>query len=202
MITIYIDGLCEPVNPGGVATYSFVVFRNGEKIYQEARVVGSGEGMSNNVAEYAALVSALKWLAKKGWQDEEIKFFSDSQLLVNQMSGLWECHGGYYEKTRLEALELLNDFPRVEFKWIPREENAIADELSRRAYEEWCVLNRQPVKYHDQREKTSVPTDRGCWVCKWGRVTGPHIGCFYGGKYHGWIQKKEAWRGCRNFESR
>ena len=32
MITIYFDGLCRPRNPGGVATYGYVIYRDGGKV--------------------------------------------------------------------------------------------------------------------------------------------------------------------------
>jgi len=32
VIVVYVDGLCEPVNPGGVACYGYVVYRDGERV--------------------------------------------------------------------------------------------------------------------------------------------------------------------------
>ena len=44
MITIYFDGLCRPRNPGGVATYGYVVYKDGKKVKSGSGVVGSGAG--------------------------------------------------------------------------------------------------------------------------------------------------------------
>jgi len=67
---------------------------------------------------------------------------SDSKMLVNQMSGEWKVtkkafrnrdESSYVDKY-LEAKELAGKFADLTFKWIPREQNAEADELSRIAY--------------------------------------------------------------------
>ncbi len=56
LMVVNIDGLCEPVNPGGIATYGYVIRdESGSLIAKKSGVVGKGAGMSNNVAEYAAL---------------------------------------------------------------------------------------------------------------------------------------------------
>lgn len=143
MILVYIDGLCEPVNPNGVATYGFTIYRNGKTIVREYGVVGEGEGMSNNLGEYAALCEALKALIKLNLTGEEVVVKSDSKLLVNQMNGVWKCHGGYYVSKYIEAKELVKSFKSIKFIWIPREDNSEADSLSRRAYEEYLRSHKQ-----------------------------------------------------------
>lgn len=137
MISVYIDGLCEPVNPNGIATYGFAVYENGKSIVQKYGVVGEGEGMSNNVSEYAALCEALKQLISLHLDNEEIVIKSDSKLLVNQMNGLWKCHEGYYISKYDKAKELVKLFRNVHFNWIRREKNKEADSLSRKAYMEY-----------------------------------------------------------------
>ena len=78
MITIYFDGLCRPKNPGGVATYGYLIYRDGEKIKRGYGVVGSGPGMTNNVAEYSALKQAAEWVSQN-IPDNEIVIKGDSQ---------------------------------------------------------------------------------------------------------------------------
>jgi len=133
---VYIDGLTEPVNPGGITTYAFVVYHEGRKVYEERKFVGSGRGFSNNVGEYSALFAAMKWLIAKGYvSDVEIR--SDSKLLVYQMRGEWEAKKGLYIETYKKAKELLPSFKNITFRWVPRDENQEADRLSRLAYREY-----------------------------------------------------------------
>ena len=131
----YVDGLCEPVNPGGTATYGYVI-RNeaGRVIARKSGVVGKGPEMSNNVAEYAALCEALIFLINEKMARLPIEIRSDSRLLVNQMKGEWKFHKGLYAQKYRDAKALATQFDRVKFRWIPREENKEADALSREAY--------------------------------------------------------------------
>jgi ribonuclease HI len=139
---VYVDGLCEPKNPGGTATYGFAVYSNNRKLVAEAGVTGAGPSMSNNVAEYSALCEALKWLGKHDLQHENVIVKSDSRLLVNQMSGRWKTRRGFYLNKFLEARKLASAFLKISFFWVPREENTEADELSRRAYQEYLKAKR------------------------------------------------------------
>jgi len=90
--------------------------------------------MSNNVAEYAALCEALRFLENRNMTQSLIEVRRDSRLLVNQMAGEWKFHKGLYEQKYLEAKELVKNFGKISFKWVPREKNEEADALSREAY--------------------------------------------------------------------
>jgi ribonuclease HI len=136
MIKVYIDGLCEPMNPGGVATYGLIIYKDGSIIQKDKGVVGEGPGMSNNVAEYTALCKALSWLTPR-YPKESITVLSDSRLVVNQMSDQWKARKGLYLEYYKKALKLKESFPKLVLKWVPREENAEADELTRAAYEQY-----------------------------------------------------------------
>jgi len=151
VIEVYIDGLCEPRNPGGVAAYGFVVLRDGEKLYEEGKVIGSGPTMSNNVAEYSALVASMRWLMDRQLAKEEIVFKTDSKLVARQMSGRWAVHGGLYVGKYAEAKRLAREFSNARFVWIPREQNSEADGLSRKAYEEWCLSQGIQPRYGRRR---------------------------------------------------
>src|SRR2546426_8959068 len=136
MIVVHIDGLCGPVNPGGKATFGYVIRDDsGSILTSKSGVVGKGPAMSNNVAEYAALCEALEFLLQKNLEDLPIEVRSDSRLVVYQMSEKWKFHGGLYAEKHNEAERLAAEFNRLSFKWIPREENEEADGLSREAYE-------------------------------------------------------------------
>jgi ribonuclease HI len=153
-VVVYVDGLCEPRNPFGVVAYGLVVYKDGARLHQEAEVIGEGAGMSNNVGEYSALVRALEWLTDQGLRGEEILVKSDSQLLVNQMTGLWDCHGGFYVGKYLEARRLASRFGKLGFQWVPREENGEADALSMEAYEGYCRDRGVEPKYRRRRLAT------------------------------------------------
>ena len=150
MIEVYVDGLCEPKNPGGTGTCGFAIFEDGKEIGAGATVIGSGPKISNNVAEYRALKSALERLIELGRRDEEIIVRSDSRLVVNQMSGNWNANAGLYIGSYLAALELAKKFRHISYEWIPRGLNQGADGLSREAYEAWCLSRGVKPIYHKE----------------------------------------------------
>jgi ribonuclease HI len=42
MIQVFCDGLCEPRNPGGVATWGYVIYRGGQRLASDSDVIGQG----------------------------------------------------------------------------------------------------------------------------------------------------------------
>jgi ribonuclease HI len=133
MITVYFDGLCYPKNPGGVAAYGYLIYRDGELIHKGFGAVGEGRGMTNNVAEYEGLKAALQWINDNGI-DEKIVIKGDSQLVIKQIKGDWQVKSGTSKRYVPEIKELMGGRD-LSFVWIPREENENADKLSRIAYE-------------------------------------------------------------------
>jgi ribonuclease HI len=132
MISIYFDGLCRPRNPGGVATYGYVIYQDGKKVKSESGVIGSGAGMTNNVAEYSALKRAVEWVSRNS-VDDEIIIKGDSQLVIYQMNGTWQIKSETSKKFIPEIRKLLEG-RKTRFIWIPREQNTEADLLSNVAY--------------------------------------------------------------------
>ena len=135
MLEVYLDGSCEPINPGGTASYGLVVYRGKARLLAKSAIVGSGDKMSNNVAEYAGLIAFFEWADNQ--PPEEVTIKSDSQLLVMQMSGKWRAKQGLYLPYYRRAMSYLINHTQLagrklyQFRWIPREENWEADRLSR-----------------------------------------------------------------------
>ena len=100
-----------------------------EVLVEEGHDIGDA---SNNEAEYTAVVMALYHANRLG--AKAIQVYSDSKLVVNQLSGEWRVHENhlrcYYDEIMDEAQNL--DF---NISWIPRRENKQADALSRGAVE-------------------------------------------------------------------
>ncbi len=135
-VVVNFDGACEPARGGGIATYGFTV-RGGGLLHEDhgLAVPPFHERATNNVAEYVAAICALEWLVKSGYEGEVV-LEGDSQLVIRQMNGEYEVRaehlGPYHERLR----QLASRFRRVEYRWVPREENARADELSKMAIDQ------------------------------------------------------------------
>jgi ribonuclease HI len=136
-VTIHFDGSCEPTNPGGVATWGWIISADGKTILARSGVACSGgKHSTNNVAEYHALGTALKELDMLQWSGT-LEIYGDSMLVVNQVNGKWNCNADHLRKLRDRCQDLLKKIcpDGFELKWIPREQNEKADALSREAYE-------------------------------------------------------------------
>jgi ribonuclease HI len=60
--------------------------------------------------------------------------YGDSQLVINQLNGKWDVNGGIYLPYYRLAAQLLQPLkPRVTLQWILRDQNILADALSKSA---------------------------------------------------------------------
>jgi ribonuclease HI len=134
-VEVHFDGACEPPRGGGVATFGFVV--SGAGLYHEdcgLAVRPHVPHATNNVAEYVAAIRALEWLRGEGYRGRVV-MYGDSQLVVRQMNGAYRVRKEHLKAYHERLEQLAKEFARVEFEWVPREENQPADALSKRALE-------------------------------------------------------------------
>ena len=137
MLKVYFDGLCEPVNPGGVATWGFVVFKANRIIFKDCGLAGIPfrKSTTNNLAEYTALLKAASWCVQQ--KAKSVKFYGDSMLVVNQVNGIYRVKSENMAPLYLKVMETLKGIKNYSVEWIPREKNTVADELTKAAYEDF-----------------------------------------------------------------
>jgi ribonuclease HI len=144
--TVYFDGLCEPKNPGGVATYGLVVKHDGKTIHQDAGLAYAKpwtNEASNNVAEYSAIIHGLEWLKKNNLQAAPILLRGDSRLIVNQLNRTFKVKAKRILELHAKATQLLSEFRNARLEWVDRSQNKEADLLSRVAYHRFRKSARQ-----------------------------------------------------------
>lgn len=99
-IVLYVDGGCEPKNPGGIATCGWVIYDAEERkaiLAEEYRVVADGgKRATNNYAEYCGLGFALRWLKDQKWRGQ-ITIHADSKLLVEHVNRNWRCKAAHLQ---------------------------------------------------------------------------------------------------------
>lgn len=122
-VEIYVDGGSRG-NPGPAAIGVII----NEKEYTE--FIGEA---TNNVAEYKAIIFALKkikhLLGKDKLKKTEIVIYSDSDLVVNQLNGNYKILEKDLMPLFIEVWNLKFDFPHLRFVHIDREQNKRADRL-------------------------------------------------------------------------
>ena len=110
---IYTDGASRG-NPGPAA-YGFVFLKEDVLIHQKSSFIGKA---TNNTAEYLAIINALKDAIK--YTNGHIKVFSDSQLVVCQINGLYRVNNSHLLVLRHEIHELCEKFKKAEFFHVGR----------------------------------------------------------------------------------
>jgi ribonuclease HI len=86
---------------------------------------------TNNVAEYAALLAALRRALELGVVDVVVR--SDSELLVRQIDGSYRVRAPHLQPLWRQARALLARFGHAEVVAVRREANAEADRLANQA---------------------------------------------------------------------
>jgi len=127
VLTIHTDGAARG-NPGPAA-FAYVIARDGAPPIEECGCLGP---MTNNQAEYTALVRALEHAARLG-TGHSVHILSDSELMVKQMRGEYRVKNEELRDLYEQARELANRFPSVRFQHVPRAQNSRADALCNQA---------------------------------------------------------------------
>jgi ribonuclease HI len=143
LIEVYFDGLCQPINPGGIACYAFIVKSDGRIVHSDYGVAAKpfSEESTNNVAEYTALAKALQWLLENNFNSKKVEIKSDSQLVVNQLTGDYKVKASRILPLFKQVLFLKTKFQDIQIKWIPRDQNREADRLTNKAYNKAFLEN-------------------------------------------------------------
>lgn len=133
-IELYFDGSCDPVNLCDQIGIGILIKSGGVTIFDGSYSVPAAPGnANNNIAEYRALITGLKWLIDNEMVGRPISVFGDSNLVIKQMSGDWRANGGRYYPFYVEAKKMLKQFSEISFTCISRNDNVEAHRLSRTA---------------------------------------------------------------------
>lgn len=124
-LACYTDGASRG-NPGPSACAYILVTAGGEVVEERAVFLGLG---TNNEAEYRGLIAGLAAAGRRGAGYVEV--FSDSELMVRQMTGTYRVSSPRLRPLYDEAKILARRFREVSFRSVPREHPLIgkADRL-------------------------------------------------------------------------
>lgn len=128
---IFFDGATLYKNPSEKIGYG-VLYNNEEHI---GSYYSSAGNLTNNLSEYYGFLLSLRLVEMKK-PEGSILISCDSKLVVKQMNGEWRIKDGGYAKVARGCLKLFNKLKKkyeIKLVWIPREQNDIADRLSKEA---------------------------------------------------------------------
>ncbi len=124
---LFTDGAARG-NPGPAGAGAVIINANGHIVAKVGKYLGE---TTNNVAEYTGLILGLKRAKAMGLRELEV--FADSELVVKQLNGEYQVKADHLRPLFEEARALLKGFPEIDIRYIPREQNTQADEMSNRA---------------------------------------------------------------------
>ncbi len=124
---MYIDGASSG-NPGRSGAGLAVFDDENRELFRDSIFLGH---MTNNMAEYEALLFALKKAQGSGIQD--ISVYTDSLLLANQVLGRFKIKNETLRAYVATIKKIASNFHHFTVQYIPREKNKIADKLAKEA---------------------------------------------------------------------
>jgi len=129
-LRLHVDGASRG-NPGEAGFGIHVTDPQGGEV---ASLFGYLGKATNNVAEYQALLHGLRFALARGASAVDV--FSDSELVVRQLEGLYRVKNPGLQPLYREAQALIARFTRARLAHVPREQNREADALANRAVDE------------------------------------------------------------------
>jgi probable phosphoglycerate mutase len=115
-------------NPGPAAAGVVIEREDGQVVARGGHYLGI---MTNNQAEYRALIAGLQAVAR--YRPAAVTVCLDSELVVHQMNGRYKVRHPDLYPLYDQARALARDLPEVRFVHVPRALNHLADALANQA---------------------------------------------------------------------
>lgn len=132
-LKLYTDGASRG-NPGPAAVGCVLFDGDDNVLLEKGKVIGNA---TNNVAEYNALLYGLELALQ--YTPKTIAIYSDSELLVKQMTGVYKTKNGRLSALKDKAVLKLKQFESYSFTSIPRDKNSNADSLANKALDQQLI---------------------------------------------------------------
>jgi ribonuclease HI len=118
-------------NPGDSACAYVICNLDGTVVEKSGYYMGLA---TNNQAEYYGFKKGLERARDLGI--DRISLYSDSQLVVNQMNGVYKVKNQELAPLHQDVTQLAAGFEKISFTYVPRELNKIADKEVNRILDE------------------------------------------------------------------
>jgi ribonuclease HI len=122
---IYVDGASSG-NPGDSGAGIVISDGDGKELFRDSVFLGK---MTNNMAEYEALLRALLKANEYGAKD--VVVYTDSLLVANQVMGAYKINNDILRQYVIQVKKIISNFDHFAIQYIPREQNRIADKLAK-----------------------------------------------------------------------
>lgn len=139
-IKVYTDATAKG-NPGPSGLGIVIKDESDEILLTHKEYIGKA---TNNQGEYTALLKSLTLLKNLDADYDFVEFYSDSLLMVSQLTGKYKIKDKYLMRNAMNFWEGMNKLGKKHsITYIPREQNAIADKLANEATREGMLAESQ-----------------------------------------------------------
>ena len=126
ILSAHTDGASKG-NPGP-ASIGYTIEKDGIVLEEYSEFIGEA---TNNIAEYTALIAAVKRMKSLGATD--VIVYSDSELMARQINGMYKVKSKGLKPLFIKVMKLSDKFDSFKVVHVPREENLTADSLANQA---------------------------------------------------------------------
>lgn len=135
-LQIFVDGGARG-NPGPAAVGFVVKSPSGKILEKRGKFIGE---TTNNLAEYEAVIEALRWAGKKSQianHQSQLTIYLDSRLVANQLNGLFKVKNSDLRNKIVLVRQLEKEVGgQVTYRAITRNQNRLADAMVNHALDE------------------------------------------------------------------
>ncbi len=122
LVYVYTDGASRS-NPGKSAS-GYEIFDSSHKLLAKKSVYNGVK--TNNQAEYIAVIEALGKVGKEYGYANDVDLYSDSELMIRQLRGVYKVKERNLKVLNAKARELIGKFKSVKLNNVPRENGHIS----------------------------------------------------------------------------
>jgi len=126
-LVMYVDGASRG-NPGPSGIGIVIYDADNRQVGKVCSAIGV---QTNNVAEYTALIRALR--IAKYFRAKVLKIRTDSELVARQVAGEYKVSNENIRPLYEEVIRLKKDFSNCRIEYVSRNQNEKADYLAKRA---------------------------------------------------------------------
>lgn len=141
MYSLYFDGLYrgnlkskeDVQTPINIMCYGWVICEDGKVIARGHGIYTHRDAATSNGAEYLALIEGLDALLDIRVGNVPVIVYGDARTVIEQLQGLSQATSPRIFDLYQKARKASKRFGQLQWKWIPRNENRGADQLTRHA---------------------------------------------------------------------
>ena len=162
MLTLSFDGLYrklpekeEQIWKAGFMCYGWLILQSNIPIAQGHGVFARSQDANSNIAEFLALIEGLDALQDFAITGEPVCVCGDAKTIIDQMRGASQVHAANVRPLYRRARTLACRFTHIEWKWLPRQNNRLADDLTRKALRQ---IRHDQLNYSAAVQAVTTPT--------------------------------------------